>query len=184
MFHRHLYAAALVAALTLGVSGCGDDPKPRFADPTSDPPRSSTAAAVTDSPTSTATAQPKPESAKAFIRRFGDLERDMQNSGDSQAYRAVSAGCEGCDNLADLVDRYYSAGGSISWEGWKVRTFRRYDVRSGAYLLVVNSAPTVYTEAANEPEQRLQGGVSQYVFDLRRDGLTWLVIDKNKLVSS
>ncbi|WP_148615534.1 hypothetical protein [Nocardioides rubriscoriae] len=167
--------------LVLGLGGCSDA-DPQVADLASDPP-SPTATPASDPPSSSPTEDPKPESAKAFLRRFGDLERDMQNSGDTQPYRAISDGCVGCDSLADAVDAYYAAGGAIRWSGWKVLSIRSYDRSRNAFLLVVDSTPTVYREAANAPEKRLPGGQSKYVLELERKGDSWLVTDKNKLIS-
>lgn len=107
----------------------------------------------------------------------------METSGDTTLYRAVSDGCEGCDNLADTVERYYAAGGYIEWNGWEVLSVRPQRGRDDSFVMTVESTPTEYKESAGGPIKRLSGGQSQYVFELREEGASWVVLDKDELVS-
>ncbi len=108
----------------------------------------------------------------------------MEETGETGPYRAISEGCEACDNLADAVERYYAAGGSVSWDGWKVLRVRPYDrLIKGSYLMSVDATPTVYRESSSGPKKRLAGGRTDYVFKLKRKGTSWVVTDKDRLVS-
>lgn len=183
MRQRHVGAGALVILLGLGgLAGCSDEPAPDIADPTSGATSTSTAAPISEPPTTQSTTEPEKESAQAFIRRWATVERAMQNSGDTSAYRALSDGCEGCDSLAAIVEGYYAAGGSVSWGGWKILRITRFDPSQREYKVTVDSAVTTYVPAAGEPPKRLTGGPADWIVELRREGTSWVVTDKDRLV--
>lgn len=181
---RHRVMGTLSACvLALALAGCGDDPEPNIADPTSEAPTSpSISEPVTEPPTSSTPPEPESETAQEFIRRWAEVEQKMQNSGDTAAYRALSDNCIGCDSLAATVEQYYGAGGSITWGGWRITRIRRFDPSQIEYQVSVDSAPTRYREVSGGPLKRLTGGPAEWVIELRKEGQSWVVTDKDELI--
>lgn len=166
-------AAAVVLAATL--VGCEEgDPEPKI----------SPGSSVSPSPTASSAA-PEEESPEAFIRRWAQLETEMQNTGDTSAYRAVTAACQPCTRTADLVDEFYSAGGFIRTDGRTVESLRRLGVAKDAvsYQVRMRSAPTEYKERADGELRTFPGGVSDYRVELVRKRSEWHVRDYAELAS-
>src|SRR5687767_1034537 len=92
-------ALALALAVPALLAGCSDEPEPtpKIPEPTSSSP--------TPTPTESETAEA--ESPEDFIRRWADVEAQMENTGDTAAYRELSNKCQACTELADLVEKYY-----------------------------------------------------------------------------
>lgn len=91
--------AALLLSLGLALTGltaCAEEePEPKFA----------------DEPTAAATPVEKKETAKEFIRRWAQVQNEMQLQGDSTEYRRIAGRCEPCMVTADLIDEIYASGG-------------------------------------------------------------------------
>ena len=85
---RHL-AYAATGAVVLALTGCGDDPEPRVADPTSTPKSSS-------SPSASAAIEKEPweektdDGAVAFVEHWLEVFNEMQRDGDQDDLRALS----------------------------------------------------------------------------------------------
>jgi hypothetical protein len=175
---RHFMHVRRALALTLAVpvllAGCSDDPEPtpKIPDPTSSSP----------SPTEPATDEPEAESPEEFIRRWAAIEADMENTGNTTEYLQLSSACKACTGLADIIQEYYKAGGSVRWEGWTIRTIQQEPgAGKNAYAVSVTSAPTRYKESAKGPIKRLDGGRSTHLLRLRRSGNSWVVLEKAEL---
>lgn len=154
---------ALVGAGLL-VSGCSDDPEPRFR-PT-DPP----------SPTeATTTAEPEAQSPEEFIREWFEVGTEMQNTGETDAFRAMTPGCEPCENLAERVTQYYANGGFIQIESQEVSQVRPLSRRE--FSVMVNAATTTYKESVDSKRVTLPGGRNEFRVFLRQSGRGWLVTD-------
>jgi hypothetical protein len=159
---RRTAAALLTAGLLL--TGCSDDPEPRF-EPTETP-----------SPTeSSATAEPQAQSPEEFIREWFALNTEMQNTGDTQAFLASSRPCDVCKDMASQVRRIYADGGRIQLDrqevlrvrtGARSATIKQFDV-------TVEASKTRLVEAAGASEQTLPGGKSTYRVTLLRKGDAW-----------
>lgn len=155
---RRTTAAVLAAGLLL--AGCSDDPEPRF-EPTESP-----------SPAeSSSSAAPESQSPEDFIREWFELNTEMQNTGETDAFLAASKDCATCSDLADRVDRIYTAGGAIRirWQrvvrvslGSRSKTIKQYEV-------VTETSPTVYRESAGAKTERYEGGQASYVMTVVRD---------------
>lgn len=185
MGRRSLYATVLLAVLALGVSGCSGDPQPKFADPTTDPPTSTSVEPVSDPPTSTPTAEPKPESAQAFIRRWHQVSDAMQVTGETEEYLALGPECPTCADTASIIDGYYAAGGFIRFDGTKVRSIKRVG-RVGdnvEFDVALDTAPTRYKEKARGPLRMFPGGQNSIRIRLESSDKTWLVLDYSVLAS-
>jgi hypothetical protein len=167
MHVRRTLALSLAAPLLL--AGCSDEAAPAPKMP--DPPSSST-------PSPTESEEPDVESAEEFIRRWADVEAEMENTGETAEYRELSSGCKACMDLADLVERWYSAGGFIEWQGW---TIQRVEPRGGSqteFVVRVRSSPTKYKESARGPIKTFDGGPGAHLLVLDEKGESWVVTHK------
>jgi hypothetical protein len=59
-------------------------------------------------------------SAEAFVGYYIDLLNYAMVTGDTEAFRAASMDCEGCERYADLFDEVAARGGSAETRGWTV----------------------------------------------------------------
>lgn len=185
MGHRVSYAAALGAAVVLLLSGCSDEPEPKFADPTSEVPTSTGVEPVTEPPTSEPTEVPKPEGAQAFIRRWHQVSDAMQVSGETKDYRQLGPDCESCVRTADLVESYYVAGGFIRYAGTDVQSIKKVSSNGDVLEFEVtrNSPPTRFQESASAPTMTIDGGKSMLRMKIRREGAAWVVVDYSQAAS-
>jgi hypothetical protein len=172
MHVRRLLALALAGPVLL--AGCSDD-----AAPTPKMPEPSTSSST---PTPTESETPEAESPEDFIRRWAALEAEMENSGDTTEYMRLSARCDSCKALAETIEGYYGAGGSVHWAGWTIHAING-ESGSGrnAYSVDVTSGPTRYKESASAPTKRLQGGKSTHLIRLAKSGASWVVVEKTEL---
>lgn len=163
-------ALALFVVVPLLLAGCSQDvPTPQFQDPT-------------PSATPTASQAPERESARDFIRRWAEAEAEMENTGQTEEYRALSTGCRACADLADLVEKYYRAGGYVHWDGWDIRSVtRRGRSDDPSYLVKVVSAPTTYATRAGGDAKSFPGGKGLHLLTLRPVERGWIVIDKSEV---
>ena len=171
---RHLMHVRRALALTLAVpllmAGCSEDPEPEPKMP--DPTPTSSAPSPTESETAEA------ESPEEFIRRWASAEAEMENTGDTTEYREMSVGCRACTDLADLVEKWYAAGGFIKWGGWKILAIEVRDDSAAEYVVRVRSSPTKYKESAKGPVQTFDGGPGAHLLRLRSRGESWVVTRK------
>lgn len=158
-------ALALALAVPLLLAGCSDDPEPtpKMPDPT------------TSTPSPTETEPPEAESAEDFIRRWADELREMQVSGEADAFRRLGPECESCIETADRVEQIYADGGAIEWAGWTILSIDPLGTPN-AFRVVERSAPTRYRESAAAPWQRLAGGRTPHVIELNPSGDSWEVV--------
>lgn len=166
MHVRRALALALVVPLLL--AGCSEDePEPQMPDPP---------ASSEPSPSPSEAETPEAESPEEFIRRWAQVLREAQVTGDTGALRQLGPDCESCLDTADRVDQIYKAGGVIEWGGWKILSIGPIGDSNREFRVVEKSAPTRYRESSGAPWQLLSGGRSPHVFELERAGTSWLVI--------
>ena len=160
--------AALACCLVL--AACSDDSSSTAAPPT---PTTSAPSDPTSSPTEEA------ESPEDFVRRWVDVDREMQNTGDTKEYRKLAPKCRPCNEVADQVEAYYAAGGYVKTDGWSINraSTKSTDEESAAVTIDVNSAATEVVEAKGRPAQHLQGGKGTYLLTLKAAGSSWVVTD-------
>ena len=161
---------ALAVAGALLVAGCSDDPEPAPTVP--DPTPSSSTPSPTDSET------PEAESAEDFIRRWAAVEAEMENTGDTKEYRRLSQECQACMDLADLVEKWYAAGGFIEWDGWTVRSVTPRGNSDSEFIVRVTSSPTKYKESKKGQLKTFRGGPGAHLLVVDERGESWVVVRK------
>jgi hypothetical protein len=157
--------AALLAVVLAGpllLSACGGGGSSVADPPVSSPPSTP--------PTSEPPARETPQH---FIRRWAREDTAIQRTGNTALFRDMSAGCRGCIQLADLVDKIYSAGGFIHTKGWQVR--RISITKHGSADLFVFSPPTTYSESAGGVLHHLQAGNAHFQLHIEPNGDSWTV---------
>jgi hypothetical protein len=167
-------ALALTLAVPVLLAGCSDDPEPtpNIPDPTTSSP----------TPTEPATEEPEAESPEEFIRRWVQVQNEMWGSGETAAFLAMGPQCADCRETAAAVDRIYSAGGTVQWDGWKVLNIEvRGSPRQNAFRFRVDSAPTRYRESPDGPWKTLDGGQSDQLIVLQPVGESWAVTQSKDL---
>ncbi|MBA3783381.1 MAG: hypothetical protein H0X12_16205 [Nocardioides sp.] len=157
--------ALLLAGLTL-FAGCSeDDPVPKM-------PKTS-AAAPTPSPTTSPTPQSEADEAEALIRQWAELGVEMQNTGKTAAYLAITSDeCVSCKRVAKSIEQLYAAGGEIELPGKRildVRKSRRYTGR-GVYEVRLLAEPSRYRESPTAPWQQFEGGETTNDVTVTREG--------------
>jgi hypothetical protein len=156
--------AALAAVVAVLVGGCSDEPEPRFEEPTSTP---------TPSESSTTT-EPEAQTPEEFIREWVRLDRELQNTGETSEYMAVSSQCRACRDFAERVENVYAGGGRIETKGWRVASVQQLE--SDRYQLKVESQPTTVTDGSGETEE-FEGGRATYELTLRRTADGWQITE-------
>jgi hypothetical protein len=104
---------------------------------------------------------PRTESAEEFVRRWVDVDRHMQNTGEMDRYLSISSGCRPCTQVAERVAQMYANGGWVSTKGWTILDLKDVSTEVGrvAFDLRVRSAPTRFKETRSGEVQRYPGGV-------------------------
>ena len=157
-------ALALSAAL-LGVTGCSqDDPEPE--------------AENRPTETETSLAAVEDESPEEFIRRWNDVQNEMQK-GDTEAWRSLTPDCSACQKTADRVDAAYDAGGYVRTDGRRILTITKSFSRGNnhQYEVEVESSPTTFRLSRDAQEETLEGGKLRLAVSLTHDGTVWVFND-------
>jgi hypothetical protein len=107
-----------------------------------------------------------------------EVDKEMQNTGDTARYRELSSLCRPCNEVADQVESYYAAGGYVKTAGWTIKSLSTAgSAKSQLVRLAVVSAPTEVVEAKGKPVTRLAGGEGTYLLSLKGRGLSWVLAD-------
>jgi hypothetical protein len=164
--------ASLACCGLLALAGCSDDSSSAGPDP------SPTAESSSPSPSPTDTQDS--ETPEEFVRAWVDLSNEMQNSGETENYRAISSRCRPCIAVADQVESYFAAGGHVRTDGWDIRTIEISAAGPKDQVTAtvdVDVAPTEYLEAAGGDVKHLDGGHVVELLTLEPEKESWAVID-------
>jgi hypothetical protein len=162
------FLAALACWGLLVLSSCSDD-------------SSSSAEPPSPKPTSTSS-EPSPtqevETPEEFVRRWVEVDREMQNSGETTEYRRLTNGCTACEGVADQVDDIYAAGGYVKTAGLQIKGLRAGQPDSNGEVevrLAVISTPTEYVEEAGGQKRTLPGGRVTYLVTLHASRSSYVI---------
>jgi len=131
--------------------------------------------ASSGSPSAGETEAADDETPEEFVRRWVEVDREMQNTGDTQEFRSISRNCVPCKGLADQVDRIYAAGGYVRTDGFTIRRLvvgptQGYQIEVRIW---VDSAPTELVEVDGGEIQHLEGGKRIYIITVRKLKKHW-----------
>jgi hypothetical protein len=167
---------ALALAVPLFLAGCSEkaEPTPKMPDPTE--------SSSTPSPTESSTAQA--ESAEDFIRRWVEVDRSMQNTGETDEYAKLSSKCKTCMSVAERVEGIFDAGGFVKTDGLRILKVvdQSGPVGRKVFDVRVRSSPTVLKESEDGAEQRLPGGTLTYRMRLSPQA-PWQLVQLTQLAS-
>lgn len=158
-------------ACSLALAACSDD-----SSSTADPPSPTTSAPSdpTSSPTEVG------ESPEEFVRRWVEVSTQMQNTGETRDYLAISSKCRACKAVAEQVAGYFDAGGYVKTDGWTIDSLRLSSADGQGRVTAtihVTSAPTEYKESADSEVQTLKGGEVIELMTIQPADRSWVVFD-------
>ncbi len=159
-------ALALALAVPALLAGCSDDPEPtpKIPEPTS----------LSPTPTPTETETVEAESPEDFIRRWVKAGDEMQVTGKTAEYDAMTPECKPCQAFVDNVSAVYETGGSAEFAGSKVVKIDRVDDAPPTYNLTKVLPKTVIKRPGAEA-QTLPGGRTTIRVTLGKDDEEWVV---------
>lgn len=162
LFPRHLAkrVSATLVAITMGLAllaGCAeDDPEPKFeAEPTT-------------APSTPADANIQKETVKEFLTRWAKVESEMQNTGKTEEYLALSPGCQPCEAFASSLEDMYAKGGYIRTEALSIDKVTRVKGSKQQYRVWTTQPPSVFRDSAADPEESNDGGSQLYLMSVGR----------------
>jgi hypothetical protein len=133
---------------------------------------------ATSSSEPSTTPTPERETPEEFVRRWVEVDREMQNTGDTAEYRRMTRRCPPCDGVADQVEGIYAAGGYLKTDGLKIRTLRTGSPDANNEVevrLEARSTPTEYVEKAGGPLKAFPGGLVTYLVTLQPSQASWTI---------
>lgn len=172
---RRLLLAPPVLMFALVPVGCGGS-----ADVTAPP---STPPPVVSSGPTSPTASAKPESAKAFIRRWVAVTDAMESSGDTRTFDALSGpGCRSCASLKALIAKIYSNGGVVQASPTKIISIK--EKPGNAYQVREQNKPSRYRDSAAGAWKQLKGGRLTELYTLGGTPGNWRMAQFGQLAGS
>ncbi len=157
-----LTALTLIPALLL--AGCTDDePKPKFAPPSSEAPTSASPSTETDS---------RDEQA-AFINEFFVEVTNSISSGDPSSFLAMAPGCKNCQVIAQNLAEAYANGGHIEGGSWSVESASPH-LRS-AWNLSLRTAEERWLDADDQVVKIVDPTTLEVRLLLEPNGQGWVV---------
>ena len=170
---RRTSAAAVVVGVLVvgGLSGCGGDPKPKFAHSAAPSPSGVSSSAV---PSDDLAPPEMPEAAKrhtvagakAFVRHLVATVNYANSALDSTSLRALmNPGCDGCRGGVDGIDQIAKRKGTIRGGTWRIKQLTAHELtfdggfRPVEAQLTVESEPETITYPAAKKE-RYPGGIT------------------------
>lgn len=165
MHVRRLLALALAASVLL--AGCSDkaEPTPKMPEPT-----------TSSSPEPTESQTPEAESPEDFIRRWVQVGDEMQVTGKTERYRAIThSSCKACRTFEKAVRDVYASGGSIEFAGTKVDRIVRREKAPPTFALTKTLPKTVIRRGGAADAETLPAGTTTLLVILDGDSGDWSV---------
>ena len=159
-------ALALVLAVPILLAGCSDDPEPE--------PKVPEATSSSPTPTPTESETPEAESPEDFIRRWVKAGDEMQVTGETAEYAAMTPKCQPCQAFVENVADVYERGGSAEFAGSQIVRLKRVGGSPPTYDLTKDLPETIIRRAEGEPET-LPGGRTTIRVTLDTQGQQWVV---------
>lgn len=176
--------AGVLAVLLAGLlTGCGGSPEPQpLPKPASStsPSASASTSAVPNAPVMPAAAKAKTDqSVEVFARHYVDIINFATATGNRSDLDALAEEtCASCRRISSRLEQIYTAGGSITSEGWRVTAA---DVvpdqplqRKYIDMSIVQSRQTLVEEVGASPKT-FPGGKQALTMLLARRGDSWVV---------
>lgn len=168
----------------LAVSGCTDEPEPRFADPTSGPSSPATSSRPpTSEPTSTEPTNNAPDPSQApetVVRAWVKARNEVVQGGEVATLNSLSTSdCETCQSSVAPVLEVYANGGRYETDGWRIEAIERDPgFRSNSQLVValVYDAGRTFESRGAEPVSYSEEN-HLAVFTMAKTGSSWRVAD-------
>lgn len=161
----------LCCLVSLSLSGCSDSSS---SSASSDPP-SPTPSSSSPSPSPTE----EPETPEEFVRRWVDADTEMQNTGDGEDYRGMSAKCKSCLEYADYIVGIWKAGGYIETRGWIIRSSKASGpLTKGMRDVTIDVISTAaeFVEEAGGPVQHYERHKLTYIVTLAPRTDSWITV--------
>ena len=159
-------ALALTLAVPVLLAGCSDDPEPT--------PKMPETTSSSPTPTPTESETPQAESPEDFIRRWVKAGDEMQVTGETAEYDAMTPKCKPCQAFVENVASVYEQGGSAEFAGSKIVQLKRVGGSPPTYDLTKDLPETVIKRAEGEPET-LPGGRTTIRVTLGKQDEQWVV---------
>lgn len=161
-----LLAASACLLLAVSLSACSKETeKPRA---TATP----SAAPATSEPS-------KPQDAESAIRAWLDAMIDMQNTGDTKPFLALSTrDCTYCNDFSERVAGVYASGGTAKISPMKITYIGPTSPGSETeFLTQLESGRGVVTPKRGATPENYTGGRESYIITVYREGNQWLIAD-------
>lgn len=171
------HTTTTLAALLL-LSACSAEAEPKT-EPT--PSATPSRPTVVPAPTSTPSKQPAVYlDHEEAIRAWFKAESDMQNTGDTGPYLALTNGkCSSCNDFAETVETTYATGGKATNAGREVRSISEFRDAQGIVWQDVRTTSqpmTVWSDSSAAP-RNISGGAVRLLVLLEFTDRGWLVTD-------
>ena len=162
---RRVVGVMLVVVLATGLSaGCQSaEPKPKM-------PRVTESA----SPAPAESAPPESESAEEFIRRWQKVLDEMQATGDTAEYAAMTESCPSCQGVVEAVKGIYAEGGHVEFEGSTIMNLVQVGKKPPTFRLT-KSVPETAIHRPGEQIERLPAGTTSIEITLGQVPKGWTV---------
>ncbi|MBA2953382.1 hypothetical protein HZF07_06625 [Nocardioides sp. CGMCC 1.13656] len=175
---------ALVLVSALGLAGCtDDDPEPKFAPPSSEPPESQSTTGASDP-----TPPEMPQAAKgtdaaaaeAFVKFYWETVNFAQATGDVEDLSRLSTKCVNCDNGIEFIKSVYSDGGTIDGgDGKPTHIETRFTNLQGEWWAIVDCTvaltPQDVDASGTEHDEHYAGGQRAIRMYLQPSEGSWVV---------